>query len=220
MGQEQFEDLLQLVDVKHQYPGGELLHFPDLRMSEGEHTLLLGDSGTGKTTFLHILTGLLQPSQGKVFIAAEDIYGLSTRKLDHFRGQQIGLVFQNAHLINSLSLYQNMRMAQEFAGKKHDTDRIQRTLETLDLGDHRDKYPQKLSRGQVQRAAIARAVINHPAILVADEPTASLDDTNTKRVMDLLFEQANVHGATLLIATHDNRIKDRFTNTIVLQKLK
>lgn len=216
----QHKELLSLQGVSHQYPGGEKLLFPDLRMAAGEHTLLLGDSGTGKTTFLHILTGLLQPTEGQVRIAGEEIYTLNTRAQDHFRGQHIGLVFQNAHLINSLTLYGNMRIAQEFAGKKHDTERINRTLSILDLYDHRDKFPRKLSRGQLQRAAIARAVINHPEILVADEPTASLDDTNTQRVMDLLFEQANVHGATLLLATHDNRIKERFHHTTILSKQK
>src|SRR5690606_11718209 len=95
---------------------------------------------------------------------------------------------------------------------------IIRTLEILGLADHAYKFPRKLSRGQLQRAAIARAVINNPAILVADEPTASLDDTNTERVMDLLFEQAEVHGATLLIATHDQRIKERFHFTTNLNE--
>lgn len=218
MGQTIQDDLLRLENLGHQYPGGERLAFPNLRMSRGEHTLLLGDSGTGKTTYLHILTGLLRPTEGHVYIGGRDIYALSTRDLDHYRGQQIGLVFQNAHLINSLTLYDNMRIGQEFAGRKHDSDRILRTLEVLDLVDYRDKFPRKLSRGQLQRAAIARAVINHPSILVADEPTASLDDTNTERVMDLLFEQAEEHGATLLLATHDNRIKERFNNTIILTK--
>lgn len=218
MGQTIQDDLLRLENLRHQYPGGEQLVFPNLRMAPGEHTLLLGDSGTGKTTYLHILTGLLRPTEGHVYIGGQDIYALSTRDLDHYRGQQIGLVFQNAHLINSLTLYDNMRIGQEFAGKKHDSERILRTLGILDLVDYKDKFPRKLSRGQLQRAAIARAVINHPSILVADEPTASLDDTNTERVMDLLFEQAEEHGATLLLATHDNRIKERFNNTIILTK--
>lgn len=218
MGQEQNLDLLSLQSLSHQYPGGETLYFPDLRIAKGKHTLLLGDSGTGKSTFLHILTGLLKPTLGHVVIEGQDIYELTTRQLDHFRGQQIGIVFQNAHLINSLDLYNNMRITQEFAGAKHDADRIKHVLSTLGLGDHIYKYPQKLSRGQVQRAAIARAVLNSPAILVADEPTASLDDHNTEKVMDLLFEQANQQGATLILATHDNRIKHRFNNTYLLNK--
>lgn len=218
MGQEQNLDLVTMQSLGHQYPGGETLHFPDLRIAKGEHTLLLGESGTGKTTFLHILTGLLRPTLGHVVIDGQDVYELSTRKLDHYRGQQIGIVFQNAHLINSLDLYGNMRIAQEFAGAKHDPERIKSVLSTLGLGEHIHKYPQKLSRGQVQRAAIARAVVNSPSMLVADEPTASLDDYNTEKVMDLLFAQAEQHGATLILATHDNRIKHRFTHTYILNK--
>jgi ABC-type lipoprotein export system ATPase subunit len=220
MGNEQQIDLLTLESLCHQYPGGEKIHFPDVRILKGQHTLLLGNSGTGKTTLLHILTGLLNPTLGRVLINGQHVYELSTRKLDFFRGQQIGIVFQNAHLINSLNLYDNLRIAQEFAGKKHDTDRINETLDALGLLAFKHKFPKKLSRGQLQRAAIARAVINHPSLLVADEPTASLDDLNTERVMDLFFEQAAVHGATLLIATHDNRIKDRFESTINLNELK
>lgn len=218
MGQEQNIDLVALQSLGHQYPGGETLYFPDLRIAKGEHTLLLGESGTGKTTFLHILTGLLKPTLGHAVINGQDVYELGTRKLDHYRGQQIGIVFQNAHLINSLDLYGNLRIAQEFAGAKHDPDRIKSVLTTLGLADHIYKYPQKLSRGQVQRAAIARAVVNSPSMLVADEPTASLDDYNTEKVMDLLFEQAEQHGATLILATHDNRIKHRFDHTYILSK--
>lgn len=210
MLQEHHIDLLTLENVSHEYPHGETLYFPTVRVAKGQHTLLLGDSGTGKSTLLHILAGLLRPTVGRVVIDGQDLYMLGTRKLDKYRGQNIGIVFQNAHLINTLDLYGNMQITQEFAGARHDAVRIKGVLDSLGLGDQIYKYPHKLSRGQLQRAAIARAVVNSPSLLIADEPTASLDDRNTDRVMELLFRQANEQGATLILATHDNRIKDRF----------
>lgn len=220
MLQEHHIDLLTLENVNHEYPGGETLYFPSVRVAKGQHTLLLGDSGTGKSTMLHILTGLLKPTVGRVVIDGQDLYMLSARKLDKYRGRNIGIVFQNAHLIDTLDLYGNMRIAQEFAGARHDPDRIHEVLGRLGLDEHAHKYPRKLSRGQLQRAAIARAVVNSPSLLVADEPTASLDDRNTNRVMELLFQQAEQHGATLILATHDNRIKDRFAYTYILDEYK
>ncbi|GGG94703.1 ABC transporter ATP-binding protein [Parapedobacter pyrenivorans] len=201
--------VIRLSGIKYRYRGGESLDFADLEIPSGQHTLMLGDSGSGKTTLLHILSGLLQPNEGTVQVAGEDIYALSARKLDAFRGQRIGLIFQEAHLVKSLTVKENLQIAQGFAGAKVNNDRILEVLTLLNLGDKIYSYPSKLSRGQMQRAAIARAVINRPAILVADEPTASLDDRNTERVLDLLITQAEQHGATLIIATHDKRVKSR-----------
>src|SRR5690606_11888325 len=126
-----------------------------------------------------------------------------------FRGQHIGLIFQEAHLVRSLTIKENLQITQGFAGAKVDNDRIGEVLTLLNLNGKENSYPSKLSRGQMQRAAIARAVITRPAILVADEPTASLDDRNTESVIDLLLSQAEQHDATLLIATHDKRVKAR-----------
>lgn len=211
-------DLLSLENISFEYPRGETLFFPSIRVANSQHTLLLGNSGTGKSTLLHILTGLLKPTLGRVVIDGQDLYALNNRRLDKYRGEHIGIVFQNAHLINTLSLYDNMRIAQEFYGGDHNPQRINEVLDSLALDDLSHKYPQKLSRGQLQRAAIARAVINCPSLLVADEPTASLDDRNTERVMELLFKQANEQGSTLIIATHDSRIKDRFAYSYVLER--
>jgi ABC-type lipoprotein export system ATPase subunit len=212
------QDLISMQNISYRYAGGELLHFPDLHVAKGAHTLLLGQSGSGKTTLLHVLTGLLAPASGEVKLLDTPIYGLSHRALDHFRGQHIGIVFQNAHLLNSLTLHENLQIAQSFAGKPVEHQRISEVLKSLDLGEQEHRYPKKLSRGQLQRAAIARAVINGPALLVADEPTAALDDTNTERVMELLLDVAQQHQATLLIATHDQRIKHHFAHQYILQK--
>ncbi len=211
------QDLLtsvaSLSGITHRYPGGETLRFADLNVSAGQHTLILGNSGSGKTTLLHILSGLLKPQAGSVQIDGQELYQLSSRRLDAYRGQRIGLIFQEAHLVKSLTVRENLQIAQGFAGTRVDNSRIQEVLTLLELDHKAHSYPSKLSRGQIQRAAIARAVVNHPAILVADEPTASLDDRNTERVLDLLFAQATQHGATLIIATHDKRVKTHFAHT-------
>lgn len=213
MQQDQFKSVAFLSGIAHRYPGGETLQFADLDIPAGQHTLILGDSGSGKTTLLHILSGLLKPQTGSVQIDGQDLYRLSPRKLDTYRGQRIGLIFQEAHLVKSLTIRENLQIAQSFAGAGVNNNRIQEVLALLDLDHKAHSYPSKLSRGQMQRAAIARAVVNHPAILVADEPTASLDDRNTERVLDLLLAQAAQHSATLIIATHDKRVKTRFTHT-------
>lgn len=212
------ENLIQARDVRYQFPKGEKLSFPELKIPLKTHTLLLGNSGSGKTTLLHILCGLLKPSQGEIFINDQAVYDLSPIELDRFRGQNIGIVFQNVHLIESLSIFENIQLAQNLAGSKTVAGDIDNLLDQLGLIDHKNKFPRQLSRGQAQRVAIGRALINRPALLVADEPTASLDDYHTKIVLDLFFEQADKFGATLVVATHDQRIKERFENTYFLTK--
>ncbi|WP_380870241.1 ABC transporter ATP-binding protein [Sphingobacterium corticis] len=193
-----------------------LLNFNNLTITKQQHTLLLGDSGTGKSTLLNLLGGLSHPTSGSVHIKNEDVYRMSESALDKFRAQNIGFIFQEAHLLKNLTLTENIQLAQSLAGYKVDKAHVLTLLQQLQLAEHVDKRPNQLSRGQLQRAAIARAVINKPAILLADEPTASLDDNNTQRVLTLLTEMANQHGSTLVIATHDKRLKDEFVNTYLL----
>lgn len=205
--------------IQYQYPQGQAFHFADLTVQAGEHTLILGDSGSGKTTLLHILSGLLKPRAGAVTLNGQRLYDLPTRQLDQYRGRHIGLIFQDAHLVKSLTVSENLKIAQHFAGIDTNMNRIREVLEWLNLGDKLHAYPQKLSRGQVQRVAIARAVVNNPSILVADEPTASLDDRNTALVIDLLLRQAEQSQATLLVATHDKRLKSAISNAYTVQNL-
>ncbi len=216
MQQDPSRSVASLSGITYRYPGGETLQFADLNVPAGQHTLILGNSGSGKTTLLHILSGLLKPQAGSVRIDGQELYDLSSRKLDTYRGQRIGLIFQEAHLVKSLTVMENLQIAQSFAGARVDHNRIKAVLTLLELDHKAHSYPSKLSRGQMQRAAIARAVVNHPAILVADEPTASLDDRNTERVLDLLLTQATQQGATLIIATHDKRVKTCFEHTYLV----
>jgi putative ABC transport system ATP-binding protein len=187
------------------------LQFKDWTIGSTENWLLLGASGSGKTTLIHILTGLLRPEGGKVFINDTDIYSLSQKNLDIFRGRHIGLIFQTPHMIKSLTIRDNLKIAQSFAGLPVDNKRIDEVLETLGIQEKSTKYPYELSQGQLQRVSIARAVINKPAAILADEPTSSLDDKNAAIVLNLLISQSVINGSALIISTHDKRVKDKFT---------
>src|SRR5690606_25013719 len=158
--QDNKQAVIRLNGIAYRYAQGESLQFKDLEVTSGQHTLILGDSGSGKTTLLHILSGLLKPETGSVRIDGQSIYDLPARKLDEFRGQRIGLIFQEAHLVKSLTVQENLQIAQGFAGAKIDRNRIHEVLTRLNLEHKANSYPGKLSRGQMQRAAIARAVIN------------------------------------------------------------
>jgi len=208
--------LVTLHDIEVRYNDRTTLSFPAFRVEKGEHRLILGSSGSGKTTLLHVMCGLLAPSRGTVTWQDEHIYQLSSKQMDRFRGQHIGLVFQQNHLIKSLTVLENLQLAKWLARSESGTDELMALLERLNMADNAGRYPFELSQGQRQRASIARALANHPSLLVADEPTSALDDRNTEMVIQLLSEQAAAYGATLVIATHDKRIKDQFSNTYEL----
>ena len=150
-------------------------------------------------------------------VAGVALRGLSPAALDHFRGRHIGFVPQRLHLIGALSAMENLLLAQYLAGKKQDARQAMALLETLGLADKASARPHHLSQGQAQRLAIARGLVNQPDVLLADEPTANLDDINAETVCHLLQTQAQVFGATLLIATHDQRLKARFDRQLALE---
>jgi ABC-type lipoprotein export system ATPase subunit len=190
------------------YSTDTTIHFPDWTVAQGEHWLLTGPSGAGKTTLLHLLGGLLRPDGGSLFIAGKDMLSLSGAQRDAFRGKHIGIVFQQPHLIDTLTITENLLLAQYFAGNKQDKAYCRQLLSHLGL-ERPDAYPNTLSQGQMQRVSLARAIINKPSLLLADEPTASLDDENALQVLAMLQECAQQEGASLVIATHDSRIKER-----------
>jgi len=208
--------VLKTSNLSYQYPKGPQLSFQDLQLSDQEHTLVLGDSGSGKSTLLNLIAGFSLPTTGEVIIKGQNLYQLSGSDLDKFRAQNLGFIFQEAHLLKNLNVTENIKLAQSLAGLATDAQAIQNLLEKLQLGGYGNRKPNELSRGQVQRVAIARALINKPALLIADEPTAALDDKNTFLVVDLIKELAKEQGSTLLISTHDKRLKDEFTNNYIL----
>ena len=190
--------------------GGLTIELGDWRAEAGERWLLAGPSGSGKTTAIHLLAGVLKPSEGRVTVCGQDLAALGEAALDRFRGRHVGIVFQRLHLIGALDVRRNLALAQSLAGLPVDDARIDEVLERLALAGKAAARPAALSGGEAQRAAIARAVLNRPALLLADEPTASLDDANAARVLDLLFAEAQACGATLVVASHDARAAARF----------
>lgn len=208
--------VLSSAQLAYQYPQGVKLEFPDIHITKNQHSLLLGDSGKGKTTLLHLLSGLSKPTRGEVHLMDKNLYTLSGSALDAFRAKNLGFIFQEAHLLKNLTVYENIKLAQKLAKNILDGEAVAHLLDTLQLTDKANVLPNQLSRGQKQRVAIARAVINRPGLLLADEPTASLDDNNTELVLQLLLDIASRYGSTLLIATHDKRIKDHFVHAYQL----
>ncbi len=207
--------MLKTSALQFAYDSSNRFQFPDIEANKLAHLLIIGGSGKGKTTLLHLLGGLLRPSMGKIEVGNTDITQLSTKELDGFRGRHIGIVFQKSHFVASLNVKDNLLLAQYLAGEKQDLKRAKHLLERLNLGGKLNNKTSELSQGEQQRVAIARALLNQPSIILADEPTAALDDANCFEVIDLLKEQALEAEASLIIVTHDQRLKDVFGGRIV-----
>lgn len=208
--------MLHIKGLKHSYDGARIISYPDWEVKEGNHAIILGNSGCGKTTLLHLIGGLMRPKEGVLEVAKDDLTKKSNAKLDRFRGEHIGIVFQKPHLVRSLSVKENLLLSQYLAHKKTDSARAEEVLTHLGIGDLAHRKVHQISQGQAQRVSIGRAVINKPKLLLADEPTASLDDDNCQKVINLLKSQAEETGATLIVATHDHRVKSEFQNQLAL----
>ncbi|PWJ40908.1 ABC transporter ATP-binding protein [Sediminitomix flava] len=198
---------------------GQAFHFPDLSLEKGKHLLILGNSGCGKTTFLHLLAGLLSTKEGEVSLDNTNFSSLSGAQMDTFRAQHIGIVFQKPHFLKSLTIKENLETAQFLAKQPTDKARIDALLEKLGISHRKNAKVSELSEGEKQRASIALALINKPSLILADEPTASLDDENTQEVIELLKQRAAEENASLVIVTHDQRLKTEFPTQLVLHKL-
>jgi putative ABC transport system ATP-binding protein len=190
--------------------------FPAIVCQSSEMLLITGSSGKGKTTLLHLLAGILKPSGGSVTINNTNICLLSGKRLGSFRGQHIGIIFQQSHFVDSLSVLENIVLAQYLSGRKKNDVAAKQLLNELGVGSQINKRPAQLSIGQQQRVSIARALINKPDLLLADEPTSSLDDENCLVVAELLQQQARQYNTALVIVTHDNRLKSIFHQSVHL----
>jgi len=209
--------MIQTSALRFQYADAqEIFEFPDLHLKHEEQLLILGKSGVGKTTLLHLLAGLLRPLSGSINLVSQDLDSLTAAQLDTFRGKHIGLVFQNNHAIQSLTVQENVEARLFFSRKPRDSEQISELLTELGLFDVKDRKVRRLSVGQLQRLAIALAVVHEPSLILADEPTSSLDDINCKLVIELLLAQAEKTKANLIIITHDDRVKRYFKNSLNL----
>jgi putative ABC transport system ATP-binding protein len=208
--------LLAIRGLRHAYGGQPVLSIPDWSVAQGEASLVVGPSGSGKSTLLAILSGLLTPSEGEVTVAGTRVNALDARGRDRFRAQAVGIVLQKLHLIGVIDVRENLRLARRLAGQPEDAARVDETLAALGIERLAHRKAASLSVGEQQRVAIARAVVNRPRVILADEPTAALDDANAAKAVALLADQAAACGATLIVATHDRRIVDRFTNRLEL----
>jgi len=206
--------MLSVSGLSLTYPNGKTLSFDDFSIARGSHSLLLGESGSGKTTLLHLLGGLLRGYSGLIKINQTDISTLSDHDLDKFRGKHVGFIFQKLHLVKALTVRRNLEMSPWLAGVPVTRERTESVLSGLSLKDCLDSPVTTLSQGQAQRVAIARAIMNKPILILADEPTSALDDRNCHEVIRLLISTATETGATLVIATHDQRVKSAIPNQI------
>jgi putative ABC transport system ATP-binding protein len=198
--------LIQTNQLAYCYPGSTPIHFPDINVSQGSVLLLSGPSGCGKSTWLALVAGLVKPAAGTLTVAENPLGKLNGVAADAWRARTIGFLPQKLHLSAALTVAQNLGMAQWAAGQPEDPVRIAETLAALGVADLARRKPAQLSGGQAQRVALARAVLLKPMVILADEPTASLDDEAAASAIALLVKTAQVHGATLVIATHDARV--------------
>ena len=208
--------MVEVENLEHGFGGQTLLDLPSWRVGAGERCLVVGRSGSGKSTLLHLLAGLAAPREGIVRVAGQDLAALGSSARDRFRGRAVGLLLQSFHLLDTLSVFDNVRLARRLAGLPEDRARCREVLEDLGVAELGRARPSTLSHGQAQRVALARAVVNRPEVILADEPTSALDDESCERVAALVEAEAARHGATLVVATHDSRLRGRFERSLSL----
>mgnify|MGYP001562157261 CR=1 FL=1 len=200
--------VLQVRNLAFQYDQ-PLLDIDTFLVARGECVGLIGPSGCGKTTFIHLIAGLLKPTRGSIQVNGIDLSQLTETQTDRLRGQSIGIVFQRLYLIPSLSVIDNLTLAQSLSRVSVDKPYAIQLLEQLGVGELLNSKPYQLSQGQAQRVAIARSLAHRPSLVMADEPTSALDDKNAQEAIAILRTMTQTAGAALAIVTHDQRVRDQ-----------
>jgi putative ABC transport system ATP-binding protein len=207
--------LLELQDISKIYGGVNALQHVTLSVEKGEWLAIMGPSGSGKTTLMNIIGCMDKPTHGAVILDGVDISREKGRRLTTIRRDKIGLIFQQFHLINYLTAVENVMAAQYYHSLPDEAEAMQ-ALERVGLGGRARHLPSQLSGGEQQRVCIARALINYPMLILADEPTGNLDETNEGIVMDI-FKQLHHEGSTIVVVTHDPEVADESQRTVVLE---
>ena len=208
-------DILTLSGISKIYGDLKALDNINLNVEEGEWLSIMGPSGSGKTTLMNIIGCMDKPSLGKIELAGQDISKLSSKELTVVRRDTIGLVFQQFHLVNYLTALENVMMAQYYHSMP-DEEEAMEALASVGLKERAKHLPNQLSGGEQQRVCIARALINHPKLLLADEPTGNLDEKNERLVMEI-FEKLHNTGSTIIVVTHDPEVADQAERMVVLE---
>ncbi len=203
-------EILRVENLSKHYGAGENLvrAVDDVSFSveKGEFLAIIGPSGSGKSTLLHILGGVDRPTSGKVFVDGQDVYAQNDEALAIFRRRQVGLIYQFYNLIPVLTAEENMTLPVLLDGRQVNQERLEELLDTLALQDRRKNLPNQLSGGQQQRVSIGRALMNAPAVVLADEPTGNLDSKNSQEIVELLKMSNRKYNQTLIVITHDESI--------------
>lgn len=202
--------------LRFSYSAQKKFSFPDIQCNDKETLLILGQSGKGKTTLLHLLALLLTPESGDVVIAGKSVKNLTPQEITATRAKNIGIIYQRPHFVSSLSVMDNILLSNYLANQPEDRKKARHLAEQLGFADHLSKKTNQLSQGEQQRVSIARSLMNNPNIILADEPTSNLDDDNCHRVIQLLKKQSAQIGASLVVVTHDQRLKNEFSNQVFL----
>lgn len=211
---------LHIEGLHHGYGSRRIFAGFGLTQPHGRHMLLLGPSGSGKTTLINLIAGLLTPDDGRIEVGGEAISALPPARRDDLRRRKIGIIFQTLRLVAALDVRANLVLAQRLSGEPRDPDAVAALLRQLGMEHRLTARPRELSQGEAQRAAIARALIARPVLLVADEPTSALDDANASSVARLLLDTCERNGTTLLIATHDRRLRGLVPEVVELSAMK
>jgi putative ABC transport system ATP-binding protein len=216
--------MIKLNNVRKDYRSGNntttIVDVEELNISAGEKIAIVGASGSGKTTLLNLLGGLVVADSGQIVIDGQDITTLSESGRDRFRANNIGYLFQNFHLLDGYSALENVELGMLFASGAVKSQRAAEQLTKLGLGERLHHQPSELSIGQQARVALARATVNNPKIILADEPTGALDSASAREALDLLFEQSASHDSTLICVTHDKSVAANFDRILDMGQLQ
>lgn len=204
----------KLIDIQFSIENQRILYKKNLDLPEGQHVLIYGPSGSGKTTLINLMAGLIKPTKGKIFFKDIDYSFINDSELDNLRKEKFGFIFQKLHLIEHLNVEQNISLGQNIVNHKE----LSELIDILGLSAKKKSLARYLSLGESQRVAIARGLIKKPEVIFADEPTSALDDDNAKKFIELILSETKKNKTTVIISSHDGRIKKYFSNVFIVSR--